>query len=212
MGAKTSMLVIANGEARAALSCRPVLDREATAKLASGLFPDTRLEHIGSGDLSSYPSGSEVYLGSFPGVVIVSAIDFSGSYPSRLPGRFLTFAGEQTVYLHAMHSVVDWFAYAKWTGGMLTRSLSLCPDDGILEDIGQRLPFEEPFWAGHHPVPLDADEEEYPLPFHPLELGEAALGELFGYQLEGSNEVELFEPESSELMKFKPSAPWWKFW
>jgi hypothetical protein len=44
-----------------------------------------------------------------------------------------------------MHSVVDWFAYAQWINGKFVRSPSLSPDNGILEDIGQRLPFEEPF-------------------------------------------------------------------
>jgi hypothetical protein len=50
-----------------------------------------------------------------------------------------------TVYLRAMHSVVDWFAYAQSINGKFARSLSLSPDSGVLEDIGQRLPFEEPF-------------------------------------------------------------------
>lgn len=42
-------------------------------------------------------------------------------------------------------SVVDFFAYAQWINCKFVRSLSLSPDSGILEDIGQRLPFEEPF-------------------------------------------------------------------
>ena len=85
-----------------------------------------------------------------------------------------------------MHSVVDWFAYAVWSKGALQRSLSLSPDSGILEDIGARFAFEAPFWSGRHPAhdPGEGDDE-YPFPFHPLDLGEAALAELFGYQLEG---------------------------
>ena len=52
-----------------------------------------------------------------------------------------------------MHSVVDWLAFAKWKNGELVRSLSLSPDSGILEDIGLRLPFEEPFWSSKHQLP-----------------------------------------------------------
>jgi len=39
-------------------------------------------------------------------------------------------------------------AFAQWVNGKLVRSLSLSPDSGILEDIGPRFPFEEPFWSG----------------------------------------------------------------
>lgn len=52
----------------------------------------------------------------------------------------------------------------------------------VAEDIGDRLPFEEPFWAAAHPA---TEDDDHPLPFHPLELGEAALHHLFGFVLEG---------------------------
>jgi hypothetical protein len=113
------------------------------------------------------------------------------------------------VYLHAMHSVVDWCAFAKWNNGNLVRSLSLSPDSGILEDLGERLPFEEPFWSGQYPAV--GGEDEYPFPFHPLEMGEAALKEFFGYQLEGPIERNLLEPESVPLIKYKRSRSSWKF-
>jgi hypothetical protein len=93
------------------------------------------------------------------------------------------------VYLHAMHSVVDWFAYAIWTGdGELWRSLSVSPDHGIIENLGVPLAFEAPYWAGElaPEVDDDDDEEPYPLPFHPLELAEDALRSQFGFNYEGS--------------------------
>ena len=88
----------------------------------------------------------------------------------------------------------------------LTRSLSISSDNGVIEDIGERLPFEEPFWSGRHRV-----GDGYPLPFHPLELGEAALKEFFGYQLEGDLDSELLKPESIPLIKYKRKRLWWKF-
>ena len=120
----------------------------------------------------------------------------------------------RTLYLHAMHSVVDFFAYAVWRDGKLERALSLSPDSGIIEDIGTRLPFEEPYWAGGHPAidPSEVDEIDYPFPFHPLELGEAALGALFGYHLEGPIDESLIKPESIPLARFKRSKSRWKFW
>jgi hypothetical protein len=85
----------------------------------------------------------------------------------------------------------------------------LSPDDDIIEDIGVRLPFEESYWNGEHPAedPDEelAEEERYPLPFHPLELGEAALREFFGYQLEGYVDLELLRPETVPLLRFRRS-------
>ncbi|WP_374090999.1 hypothetical protein [Methylomicrobium lacus] len=215
MGAKTWMLVLADSNAREALAAKPQLDREATQELANILFPDEKLQPIGDGDLAyTCPPDNEVHIGCFPRVAIVAAKEFGIDYPSKLPQRFIAAGGKGTVTLHAMHSVVDWFAYAIWVNGKLVRSLSLSPDSGIMEDIGQRLPFEEPYWSGEHPaVDSEDDEEAYPFPFHPLDLGEAALKEQLGYQLEGYIDASLLEPESIPLVRYKRSrSPWWKFW
>ncbi len=214
MGAKTWMLVLADSDARNALAAKPSLDREATQKLADSLFPGEKLEPIGDGDLSyTCPPDNEVHIGCFPGVSVVAAKEFGIDYPSKLHQRFIAAGGKGTVTLHAMHSVVDWFAYAMWANGKLVRSLSLSPDSGIMEDIGQHLPFEEPYWSGAHPAVDDEEEDAYPFPFHPLELGEATLKDQFGYQLEGYIDASLLEPESIPLVRYKRSrSPWWKFW
>ncbi len=127
-----------------------------------------------------------MFIGCFPGVSVIAASEFAVDHPSQLPGRFLDIAGKRRITLHAMHSVVDWFAFAVWEDGRLIRSLSLSPDSGILEDIGEPLPFEAPYWAEQQRVTSDPGEDAYPLPFHPLELGEEVLLARFGYQLEGS--------------------------
>lgn len=214
MGAKTWMLVYAESNAREALGAQPRLDREATQRLANTLFPGEKLEPLGDGDLSyTCPPDNELHIGCFSGVSVVAAKEFGIDYPSKLAEKFIAAGGSGTISLHAMHSVVDWFAYAKWANGKLIRSLSLSPDSGILEDIGQRLPFEEPYWSGDHPA-VDSEEEKdaYPFPFHPLELGEVALRELFGYQLEGFIDPKLLEPEAIPLVRYKRSRPWWRFW
>lgn len=214
MGAKTWMLVLSDFNAREALAAKPLLDREATQKLANLLFPDERLESIGDGDLSyTCPPDNELHIGCFPGMSVIAAKEFGIDYPSKLTQRFIAAGGSGTVTLHAMHSVVDWFAYATWANGKLLRSLSLSPDSGIMEDIGSRLPFEEPYWSGDHPA-VDSDEEKdaYPFPFHPLDLGEAALKDQFGYQLEGYIDASQLEPDAIPLVRFKRTrSPWWKF-
>ena len=82
--------------------------------------------------------------------------------------------------------MVDWFAYAIWTpDGQLRRALSLSPDSGIAENLGEPLPFERPYWTGEQPVDTGDPDQPYPLPFHPLEMAEDALRHLFGFNYEG---------------------------
>jgi hypothetical protein len=214
MGAKTWMLAYVDGNAIEILKSNPQLDRVATSALAKKLFPSEKLEPIDDGDLSfTCPPDNEVHIACFPGLSIIAAKEFGIDYPSKLRSNFLDATTGKTVYLHAMHSAVDWFAYAIWVNGKLERSLSLSPDSGILENIGPRLPFEEPYWSGQHPV-CDPEEEEcdYPFPFHPLELGEAALLELFGYQLEGLIDPNHLESEKIPLVRFKRTKSRWKLW
>jgi hypothetical protein len=213
MGAKTWMLVYAERNAREALQRRPSLDRDATATFAATLFPEEKLEPLSDGSLSyTCPPDNELCIGCFSGVSIVAAKEFGIDYPSKLLPRFIEAGGTGSVSLHAMHSVVDWFAYAQWINGKLTRSLSLSPDSGVLEDIGAKLAFEEPYWAGQHPAVDDEEADAYPFPFHPLELGEAALAELFGYQLEGMPDPRLFEPDTIPLVRYQRSRSRWRFW
>jgi len=210
------MLVYADSDPLVTLRSAPDLDVEGTTRLAHTLFPRDTLEEIGRGDLSyTCPPDDELHIGQFPGVAVIAAKEFGIDYPSRLDPHFLKSSRSQLVYLHAMHSVVDWFAFAHWRQGTLVRSLSLSPDSGILEDIGPRLPFEAPYWSGVHPAvaPSDEDEEDpYPFPFHPLDLGEAALAAFFGYQIEGLIDESLLEADTIPLLCFKRKrARWWRW-
>jgi Family of unknown function (DUF6928) len=205
MGANTWMLVYAYSNAREALKAKPILDRQSTQRLAATLFATEKLEEMGDGNLSyTCPPDNELHIGCFPGVSVIAAQELGIDYPSRLPEKFITAAGNGLVTLHAMHSIVDWFAFAQWANGKLLRSLSLSPDNGIMEDIGERLPFEAPYWSGEHPSGgEDEEEDDYPFPFHPLDLGEAALRELFGYQLEGRLDPLLLKPLSVPLVRYR---------
>ena len=211
------MLVYAESGARESLAERPELDRDATLRLAKKLFSGEELQEVGDGDLFfTSPPDDELYIGSFGKVSVVAAKEFGLDHPSSLPSVFLDAGSDGTTYLHAMHSVVDWFAFAVWSKGKLIRSLSLSPDSGILEDIGEHLPFEVPFWSGQHPAVDDEEDYEYPFPFHPLELGEATLFELFGYYLEGFANAPpaSLDAELIPLIHYKrsPLRSRWSFW
>jgi len=209
------MLAYVDGNASEILQAKPQLDRAAAAALAARLFPGAQAEPAADSTLAyTCPRGGDICIGCFPGLTIIAASEFALDHPSQLPARFLEAGGGRTVILHAMHSVVDWFAYAVWVDGKLQRSLSVAPDSGIIEDIGARLAFEEPYWAGKHPAFEPGEEDgDYPFPFHPLELGDAALQEFFGYQIEGAAEPgPVVDADDIPLAGFRRAKPWWKFW
>lgn len=213
MGAKTWMLVYSKGDPKEILGRAPLLNRDATISLAGKLFPKEKLQLLDDGDLSlTCPPDDEILVGYYSDIIVVAAKEFGVDRPSKLHSRFIEAFSDGVLYLHAMHSTVDWLAFAKWSNGALQRSLSLSPDSGILEDIGGRFPFEVSYWAGSHPA-LDPSEDDidYPLAFHPLDLGEAALQDFFGYQLEGGVNPSQIEPENIPLMRFKRKKVWWPF-
>lgn len=211
MGAKDWMVMYADGDVRQILQSNPALDRAATEAMVGRLYDGYRISRIDDGDLfRANPPEGHVYAGCFPGLAIVCTTDVAIDHPSRLDDRFRAEGARRTLYLHAMHSVVDWFAYAIWDrAGNLERSLSLSADDGIVENIGEQRPFEAPYWAGDRPAD-DDEESEYPLPFHPLELAEEALRDLFGFVYEGVYHDDDPDPETIALAGFAVSRR--RFW
>lgn len=206
------MLVYSDRRPREILEANPPLDRRASGALAKKLFPTETLEQIADGTLDfAGPPSYELVVGCFPGLSIVGAREFAIDYPSRLRSTFLECGVGQTVYLHSVISVVDGFTFAIWKDGKLQRSLSLS-SDGVIEDIGTRLPLEEPYWAGEHPVDDPDVDEDYALAFHPLELGGAVLLEFFGYQLERRQDSSGVNPDGIPLLRFRRPKPWWRFW
>lgn len=207
MGAKTAMLVYADGDVATGLTgAADFADEASAAELLGLLWPPARIRPDGEepwdlGDAVFPPEGRACAL-STPEVDVLCDQALMLDRPSQLPAHLVDASMGRTLYLHAMHSVVDWFAFAVWRDGALVRSLSLSPDDGVLEDTGERLAFEQPFWAGEHPAGGD-----YALPFHPLELGEHALREFFGFNIEGADDggpsAGRLDPWAVELFGFQ---------
>lgn len=212
MGAKTALLIYANQPVPVALAAQPALDRAATLALAQRLFPGDKLVALGDATLGdTFPPEGQLHIGCLGGVHVVCAQEVMLDHPSALPQRYIDAAQGKTLYLHAMHSVVDWFAYAIWQDGKLVRALSLSPDSGMLEDIGPRQAFELPYWEGQHPVAEPGEGEDYPFSFHPLALAEAALDAFAGFQLEGPASPQI-NPFDLPLAAYRRAKPFWKFW
>ncbi|WP_369149011.1 hypothetical protein [Streptomyces sp. R44] len=214
MGAKTALLAYADGDVASSLREAGEPEGAGTAALVAQVFPGWGME-LTEGDVlgeATYPPEGLTYAASFPGVDLVCDRRLMFDRPSELPTHLLEAAAGRRVILHAMHSVSDWLAFAVWEEGCLRRSLSLSPDGGIVENIGDPFPFEMPYWAGDRPVEshLGWGEEPYALPFHPLDLGNEALRALFGFLLEGRPLPEDVDSDEVPLLGFAltdPDAP-----
>jgi hypothetical protein len=184
MGAKTAILAYADGDPRQVLRGRPALDRAAALHLVGRVFPGWTVEQVVDGSLDDgYPEEGVANVGCFPGLELVCERSLQVDRPSQLERRLVAASAGRRLYLHAMHSVVDWAAFAMWEDTRLVRSLSAWPDGGVVESIGAPFAFEAPFWASERPAVVDPDPDEppYPLPFGPMALGEEALRAFFGF-------------------------------
>lgn len=181
LGAKTGLLVYADGDAPALLEGAGAADHERTVTLMRRLYPGWDIGECAGSTLDDgvYPMNGTAYAGSWPGVEIVCDRRATIDLPSGLPERLVRASSGRRLVLHVMHSVSDWLAFAVWEDGRLVRSLSVSPDAGIMENLGEPLSFERPYWDGERPsgvVPVAGGAgEPYPLPFHPLDFGEDAL-------------------------------------
>ncbi|MFJ8042430.1 DUF6928 family protein [Kitasatospora sp. NPDC096147] len=188
MGAKTALVVYADGDVPELLKAVGAPDPERTAELVRRLYPGQVVEEAGESTLwvEARPPEGLVYAGCWPGVEVVCDRRVMVDRPtSELPPEVLAAgAGRRRMVLHAMHSVVDWLAFAVWEDGRLVRALSVSPDDGVIEDVGEPFAFELPYRAGERALEDDEDDGPYPLPYHPLELAEDALRGLVGFVME----------------------------
>jgi hypothetical protein len=158
----------------------------------------------------TYPPEDVTYATVLAGAELFCDRRFMLDRPSELPEHLRAAGAGRRIIMHGMHSVVDWLGFAVWEDGQLIRSLSVSPDGGIEENIGDPYDFELPYWAGEHPVESESDlpdEEPYPLPFHPLELGEEALKALFGFTIEGYPDPDNIDADAVHLHGFRVTDP-----
>ncbi|MGW7645036.1 DUF6928 family protein [Streptomyces bobili] len=213
MGAKTGLLVYADGDVPELLRRVGAADRDRTATMVRRLYPGWEVEEREGSNLADgvYPPKGTVYAASWPGVEVIGDRGMMIDLPSQLPEHLVAASAGRRLVLHNMHSVVDWLAFAVWEDGRLVRSLSLAPDDGIMENIGEPFPFEQPYWAGEHSADVipwpDEDEEPYPLPFHPLDMGEDALRALCGFIQEGRPKANDVDADHIRLHGFRVGDP-----
>ncbi|MCY1137663.1 hypothetical protein OWR29_06600 [Actinoplanes sp. Pm04-4] len=208
MGAKTALLAFADGDIRSALRAATASNQAEAERLVRRVLPGYDVTPAGESSLfETYPPDDIAHVTVLPGVAIVCDQRLIRDRPSELPDHLLEAGAGRRIVMHGMHSVVDWLCFAVWEDGELVRSLSLSPDSGIMENIGEPYEFERPFWDGEHPVEPLFGPGPYPLPFHPLQLGEVALSNLFGFVIEGNPAPTDIDADSIPMHVFRVGDP-----
>lgn len=212
MGAKTALLAFADGDIRPALLGATRAERSEAEELVRQVHPGYLVEPADESTLFDdvYPPDDLTYAAVLAGAELYCDRRLVLDRPSELPEHLRRAGVGRRIIMHGMHSVVDWLGFAVWEDGVLIRSLSVSPDGGVHENIGEPYDFELPYWAGDHPVepiPGWPDQGPYPLPFHPLALGEEALRALFGFVIEGYPDVDDIDAETVHLHGFRVTDP-----
>ncbi|MDO3701784.1 hypothetical protein Q3W71_08835 [Micromonospora sp. C28SCA-DRY-2] len=212
MGAKTALLAFADGDIRPALRAATRSERADVEALVRQVHPGYAVEPFDESTLwdDVYPPDDVTYATKLAGAELYCDRRLALDRPSDLPEHLRAAGAGRRIVMHGMHSVVDCLSFAVWEDGVLIRSLSLSPDGGIRENIGEPYDFELPYWAGEHPVepvPGWPDQGPHPLPFHPLALGEQALRALFGFIVEGRPEPDDVDAENVHLHGFRVTDP-----
>lgn len=178
---------------------RPTDDGEAAAAIVKSLYPRTDYGFEGSSplDAGGFPPKGRINVGTFEDGLLIATRDAALVNPTKLSTRYLRVAGARAVLLITQQTFYDMFAYARWVQGELVRSISVNPIGRVWESIGQPEAFETPFWEGKHQVSAD-----YPLPFHPLDMSDAALRSLLRLHVEGPPGPGLADPSQTTVHCF----------
>ncbi|MFF3464427.1 DUF6928 family protein [Streptomyces sp. NPDC002619] len=117
MGAKTGLLVYADGDVPGLLREVGAADLARTSDMMRGLYPGWLVEQSSGSNLwdGVYPANGTAYAASWPNVEIVCDRRVMIDFPSQPPEHLVAASVGRRLVLHAMHSVVDWLAFAVWT-------------------------------------------------------------------------------------------------
>lgn len=187
MGYKCKVLAVSPRIPREDIWAHPEGGPDAAAAAVRRFFPD----HTATGDPTTaqegfYPRDGNLYVGTWGDTVVFGLAD-----PDVRPiAARLRAAAEphEIVWMLNIHSTVDHCGFAA-DGPGYDRSLvawsDADPDERDDFITGTPLPFEEPYTSGQHSTSDDPEEQaDYPYPFHPLDLGNAAALWMFGVEAE----------------------------
>ncbi|WP_442875732.1 DUF6928 family protein [Actinoallomurus sp. NBC_01490] len=179
-----------------------VPDPDRAVALARRLYPEHTVTETGDTvlDFALWPYEDELFVGAYGDALVVCdrrlfcvddrARHLADEIARALPG------GSCGVLV--LHSVVSgcWFRW--YSGDRARRDVYVTAEDGVVVDIGARLPAEAPFWKA-----IDDGASDVPLPFDYEEYGMALAREhLFGRAIAERGD-DGFLPLELPLRRFK---------
>jgi len=166
-----------------------VPDPHAATEFARTLYPSAELVEAGDTvlDFALWPYEDELFVGAYgagtgtEALVVCDRRFFCvDDEARRLADRIATALPGSSCGVLVLHSIVSgcWFRW--YEGGTAGRDVFVTAEDGVIVDLGSRLPAEVPFWQ-----PIDDGGDDVPLPFEYEEFGlELARAHMFGRAIE----------------------------
>lgn len=170
---------------------------DAAIRFVEGAFPgqfELEPETV-TFDECANPTGGEIAVGTWGDTVLLAIDD-----PFTASDRVHAAGDTRHAWILMVHSVVDACGYVTppaYGDRQVGISGDSNPEELTAALTGSLLPFEEPFVRGDHAV----GDDEYPMPYHPLALGDAAVAWMFGTMGESPNADEVMDA-------LKPIEPW----
>lgn len=196
MGFKCTYSAISPGIPREDIWRLPEGGRRQAELAIKELFSDAYAYARSGSSEDTYPTDEGVWIGTWGDTVLLSAD------PELLLGAQWDLHDGLGRWDLNVHSVVDLCQFEVTGGPFGDRQVALYPDmETTFEEActGHPLPFEEPYLAGEHDEPTDEDDEYAPrIPFHPLELGDAAVLWMFGIMGESPPSDAVVDPLLAE--------------
>lgn len=188
MGYSCNVVAVSPGIPRTDIQKHPEGGVDAAVAAVARFFP----EHSPTGrsttaeDGFSTPNPDHLYVGTWGDTVVIGLEDpDTDAVTAQLADHI---APHEIIWSLSLQSTVDHCGFGAQGPGY-DRSLvawsDADPDTASELITGTPLPFEEPYLAGEHPSSDDpAEQSDYPYPFHPLDLGNAAMLWIFGVEAE----------------------------
>jgi hypothetical protein len=177
-------------------------DPDGAAALARRLYPDHSVTETGDTvlDFALWPYEDELFVGAYSDALVVCdrRLFCVDDRARRLADEIARALPGGSCGVLVLHSVVSgcWFRW--YDGDQARRDVYVTADDGVVVDLGERLPAEAPFWTA-----VDEGGSDVPLPFDYEEYGLALAREyLFGREI-AERGPDGFLPLELPLRRFK---------
>jgi uncharacterized protein DUF6928 len=179
-----------------------VPDPERAVALARRLYPEHSVTETGDTvlDFALWPYEDELFVGAYGDALVVCdrRLFCVDDQARRLADEIARAVPGGSCGVLVLHSVVSgcWFRW--YSGDRARRDVYVTAEDGVVVDLGERLPAEAPFWKA-----IDDGASDVPLPFDYEEYGMALAREhLFGRDI-AERGADGFLPLELPLRRFK---------